>query len=156
MSPEEIERHFSFMIEQQACFFADIEAIKERGKQADERIHLLIEAGKFTDQRLRRAIRLAIKEARQEREKRREMGADWTEKLNALINAHLRIEDQFERSKAEHEARQAEYEARQALIDKRHVEAQAEMKELRALIGQLAKVTVETVARVTVLEKANA
>lgn len=75
MNQEDIERNIAFIVDQQAKFFADIEELKALGKR--------------TDARLSRAIRLAIAEARQERDKRRELA----EKVDVLVNAQIKTEE---------------------------------------------------------------
>ncbi len=85
MNQEEIERNITFIIDQQAKFFADIEELKALGKQTDLRLDAI-------SQRLTRAIRLGVAEARQEREKRRQLEETFTGKLNALIAAQMRTE----------------------------------------------------------------
>ncbi len=79
MNQEQIERNFTFIVEQQAKFFADIEELKALGKR--------------TDARLSRAIRLGIAEARQEREKRRQVEEQLTAKLDILLDAQIRYEE---------------------------------------------------------------
>ena len=125
MKQEEIEKNIAFIIEQQANFFADIEerkAVNQRTDALQERI----------DKRLDRAVRLGTLAVRQEREKRREMEKQWTEKVNALINAQMQLEDMqlqarvdLAEFRAETKVRQAENEKRQAENEKRQAQAEA-------------------------------
>lgn len=86
MDNEQIEKNITFIIEQQAKFFADIEELKALGAQTDARIDRI---GK----RLDRAVRLGVQAVRQEREKRREMEETLTAKLNSLIDAQIKAEE---------------------------------------------------------------
>jgi hypothetical protein len=98
MSQEEIERNFAFIVNQQAKFFADIEELKTLAAR--------------TDARLTRAIRLAIVEARQEREKRRQLEETFTAKLNALINAQIRTEESVSTFQSQMEGSFAAFQSR--------------------------------------------
>jgi hypothetical protein len=79
---EQIERNIAFSINQQAKFFSDIEEWKALGQR--------------TDARLSRAIRLAVIEARREREQRRQIEAQLTAKLNILTDTQVRHEETAE------------------------------------------------------------
>src|SRR5581483_1893519 len=93
MSQEEIERNFAFIVNQQAIFFADIEEMKALAVQRDARLDRIDKQIEFIGRRLTRAIRLGVAEARQEREKRRQLEETFTAKLNALIDAQIRTEE---------------------------------------------------------------
>ncbi len=93
MNQEQIENNIAFIVEQQAKFFADIEELKALGQR--------------TDARLSRAIRLGIAEARQEREKRREVDEKLTAKLDILIDAQIRYEEHSQTRHAQAEAETA-------------------------------------------------
>jgi hypothetical protein len=105
MNQEEIERNISFIIEQQARFFADIEELKALGKQTDARLDAI-------SQRLTRAIRLGVAEARQEREKRRQLEETFTGKLNALIAAQMRTEESLSVFKSQMEGSLSAFQSR--------------------------------------------
>ena len=99
MNQEEIERNITFIVEQQANFFADIEELKALGRQTDARLDRLSEQAEFIGRRLTRAIRLGAAEARQEREKRRAVDERLSAveerlsaKLDILIDAQIRTE----------------------------------------------------------------
>jgi hypothetical protein len=65
-------------------------------QQFDARLKTVIELGARTDARLNRAIRLAVREARAERAKRRELD----EKITQLASSHLLTEEALRDLKA--------------------------------------------------------
>lgn len=142
MSQEESERNFAFIVNQQAKFFADIEELKTLATR--------------TDAKLTRAIRLAIIEARQEREKRRQLEETFTAKLNARIDAQIRTEEsvstfksQIKQALTESEDRRVkgEEQLRQTIEGNEARRAQGE-EQLRQVLAQMARAIVATNQRI--------
>lgn len=153
MSQEESERNFAFIVNQQAKFFADIEELKTLATR--------------TDARLTRAIRLAIIEARQEREKRRQLEETFTAKLNARIDAQIRTEESVSTFKSQMEESSAVFQSqiKQALTvsEDRRVKGEEQLRQtiegnearraqgeeqLRQVLAQMARAIVATNQRI--------
>ena len=79
----DVERTIEFILEQQA----KTEAILTKMAERQDR----------TDAKLDRAILLAVREARTERWKRREMDARWDEKMTQLAAAQLVTEEKVQK-----------------------------------------------------------
>jgi hypothetical protein len=153
MNQEQIEKNIAFIIEQQAKFFADIEERKALGQQTDARLDNI-------SRRLTRAIRLAIIEARQEREKRRAVDErlraaeeQLNAKLNILIDAQIRYEEhsQHLHQQLVESQRQAQEQWRewQQALDKRLAESQARTEEN---LAEMSQAVTATNRRIDVLE----
>ena len=85
----DIERTMEFIVESQARADAQIEKILASQARGDVQMEELRVSQRKTEETLRRAIRLAVREARNEREKRRELD----EKMTQLAAAHLLTEE---------------------------------------------------------------
>ncbi len=147
MDQEQIERNIAFIIEQQAKFWADIEALKQERKEPDPRTERRLN-------RLERLFLLGIGAGRRERRERHNLD----DKLNALISAQISSEDKSGQAKAEFDAKMAalaqaqdrstqEFEAKMAALAeaqaKTDIVIQQSRRETEEFIQQLRRETEE-------------
>ncbi|MBI1762331.1 MAG: hypothetical protein HYR56_12935 [Acidobacteria bacterium] len=132
MDQEQVERNIAFIIEQQAKFWTDIEALKQARKEPDPRIERRLN-------RLERVFLLGVGAGRRERRARHDLDA----KINALIDAQIKREDEDRQSRQKFEAAMAalaETQARRGEDDRQaKQEFETKMTALEAKLVALAE-----------------
>jgi len=89
MTPDE---RFERIEETLAAIDVRLDRAVKQGEQTDARLDRAVEQGERTDARLDRAIRLSVREARSERNKRRELD----EKMTQLAAAQVVTEEKLQ------------------------------------------------------------
>ena len=89
----DIERAVEFIATSQANAVVQMEEIRQAQARGDVQMEELRASQLKTEETLRRAIRLAVREARNERQKRRERDSRFDEKITQVAAAHLLTEE---------------------------------------------------------------